>query len=192
MAKGSVLVRLGAGRRTIVWLVCIGVVGLQAVVGFWESGNDGDCPVGVSVWTLASVSLQALGLFSVTKTHLPPNRLFSKRRARDALVSCQTKKVRMNEEGPPAKAVPEAVRNRPTPHSAPFKAVLQCVRNRAPLAPEGTPPQERQTWPRPPSAPPLGRGATTSSTVRVCTGARHHQRHAASVRSDVGVRGPTL
>ena len=29
-----------------------------------------------------------------------------------------------------------------------------CVRNRAPLAPEGTPPQERPTWPGLPYAPP--------------------------------------
>ena len=31
----------------------------------------------------------------------------------------------------------------------------ECVRNRAPLALEGTPPQERQTWSGPPWAPPL-------------------------------------
>ena len=38
----------------------------------------------------------------------------------------------MNVEGPLVKARPQAVRNRPTPHSAPYKAVPECVRNRDP------------------------------------------------------------
>ena len=42
----------------------------------------------------------------------------------------------------------------PRSQTAPFKSVLECARNRAPAAPEGTPPKEKQTWPRPPSAPP--------------------------------------
>ena len=37
-------------------------------------------------------------------------------------------------------------------NSPPFTQVPKCVR--APLAPEGTLPQERQMWPGPPSVPP--------------------------------------
>ena len=65
----------------------------------------------------------------------------------DALASCQTKKAIMHVEGPPVKAVPEAVRNRPTPQRALCNAVLECVRNRAQPAPERTPLHERQICP---------------------------------------------
>ena len=40
------------------------------------------------------------------------------------------------------------------PKRTSFKAVPERVRNRVPPAPEGTPPQERQTGPGPPSAAP--------------------------------------
>ena len=93
-----------------------------------------------SVWTSASAfhlaSASFYASFSVSKTRVPQSLSFSKRRATDALVSCQTKKVRMNTGRPSVKAVPEAVRNKPTPESAPFKAVLECVRNRALLQKE--------------------------------------------------------
>ena len=41
------------------------------------------------------------------------------------------------------------------PKRTPFRAVAECARNRAPFASEGTPPQDRQMWLGPPSAPPL-------------------------------------
>ena len=63
------------------------------------------------------------------------------------------KKSKASIERPPV-AVPEAVRNRPTPQSAPYKAVLECVRNTGLLSPEATPLQERPTWLGPPSTPP--------------------------------------
>ena len=44
-------------------------------------------------------------------------RTFLSPSAGDKLASCQTKKVRMNRVGPPAKAVPEVVRNWPTSQS---------------------------------------------------------------------------
>ena len=81
---------------------------------------------------------------SVPNTRVPQNLSLCVRRA----------SRRMNMEAP-VKAVPEAVRNRRTPQSAPFKAEPACVRKRAPPPPEGTPPQERQTWPGPPSTRPL-------------------------------------
>ena len=65
--------------------------------------------------------------------------------ASGTLVCDYSKKARMNVEGPPVKAVPEVVRKMPTPQSMPYMAVLECLRNRAPPAPDGTPPQERQT-----------------------------------------------
>ena len=61
----------------------------------------------------------------------------------------------MNIEGPPAKAVPEAVKSRPMPQSALFKAVLESVRNRAPPPPEGTSLQQTATWLRPRKDPPV-------------------------------------
>ena len=54
----------------------------------------------------------------------------------------------------PPVAVPEAVRNRPTPQSAQYKAVLECVRNTGLLLPKATPLQVRPTWLAPPSTPP--------------------------------------
>ena len=51
---------------------------------------------------------------------------------------------------------PEAVRNRPTPQSAPFSAVPEWVRGRAPLPPEGAPLQQTATWPSPPVDPLAG------------------------------------
>ena len=54
----------------------------------------------------------------------------------------------------PAKAVPEAVRKRPTPQSAPCKAVPERAKNRAPPQPEGTRLEELPTWPGPPSDAP--------------------------------------
>ena len=66
----------------------------------------------------------------------------------------QSQKGRMHVEVPPVKALPEAVRNKPTRQSAPLKAVPEHVRNLAPPAPGGPPPQARETWPGPPSAPP--------------------------------------
>ena len=61
----------------------------------------------------------------------------------------------MNIEGSPAKAVPEAVRSRPTPQSELLKVVPESVRNRAPTPPEGTSLQQTATWPRPPKDPPV-------------------------------------
>ena len=85
----SVLVCLGAARRTMVWLVRVGVIRCF--------------PGGASVWTLASASLLALAFFSGSKTSVSQNCPFSRRRTSDALASCQTKKLRMNTEGPPVK-----------------------------------------------------------------------------------------
>ena len=53
--------------------------------------------------------------------------LFRKREASVAL----ERETDMNIEGPPVKAVPKAVRNRPSPQSSPFKAAPECVRSRA-------------------------------------------------------------
>ena len=65
--------------------------------------------------------------------------VFQKKRGTRATVECeQRNKAKTSMERPPVKAVPGAVRDRPTPQSAPHKAVPECVRNRAPLPPEGT------------------------------------------------------
>ena len=60
---------------------------------------------------------------------------FSRNRCASVVLECEAK---MNIEGPTVKAVPEAVRNRPTTQSALFKAVPEWVRSRA-------------TWPSPPT-----------------------------------------
>ena len=89
--------------------------------GKWEwriDGEESDCYlviVSVLTWLSASASVLVCAA-----------ELFSKRSASVLLASCQTKKVRMNVEVPPVKAVPEAVTNRPTSE------------NRAPPAPEWT------------------------------------------------------
>ena len=93
-------------------------------------------------------------------------------------------KTRMNVEGSPVKAVPEVVRNKPTPQGALFKAVPECVRNRAPPAPEHTPPQEMQAWHCPPSAPPPEAKDTRRSD---------HTFHSfSSMRITTGIRGNAL
>ena len=61
-----------------------------------------------------------------------------KRSASGTLLCEQSKMARMSMEVPPTKAVPEVVRIRPTPQSAPCTAVPEGVRNRAPPPPEGT------------------------------------------------------
>ena len=76
---------------------------------------------------------------------------FSRKRDASVALECEAK---VNIEAPPAKAVPEAVRNRPTPQSALFEAVPRWVRSRAPPPPEGTPLQHTATWPGPPTDPP--------------------------------------
>ena len=59
---------------------------------------------------------------------------FSSKRNASVALECETK---MNIEGPPVQAVPEAVTRRPTPQSVLSKVVPECVRSRAP-PPEGT------------------------------------------------------
>ena len=75
-------------------------------------------------------------------------------RKREASVALE-RETEMNIEGPPVKAVPKAVRNRPTPQSSPFTAVPECMRSRAPLPQEGTPLRQTATWLGPPADPPV-------------------------------------
>ena len=60
----------------------------------------------------------------------------------------------MNIDGPPVKAVPEAVRNRSAPQRTLFKAAPESMRSRAPPPSKGTPLQQTATWPGPPVDPP--------------------------------------
>ena len=59
-----------------------------------------------------------------------PQTFFLSPENREATVAleCETE---MHTEGPPVTAVPEAVRNRPTPQSTPFKAAPESMRSRA-------------------------------------------------------------
>ena len=75
-------------------------------------------------------------------------------RKREARVALE-RETEMNIEGSPVKAVPKAVRNRPTPQSSPLKAVPECMRGRAPPPQEGTPLRQTATWLGPPSDPPV-------------------------------------
>ena len=84
---------------------------------------------------------------SVSQLNVVVSQTFSSSENRGAsctLLCEQSQRARMNVGGLLVKAVPEAVRNRPSPQSAPYKAVPECVRNRAP-PPEGTPLQLRPT-----------------------------------------------
>ena len=120
--------------------------------------SDREVTVGVLVCVFdltASLDL-ASDIFPVPSPISQLNCCASKTLSSSEKRSCsgQSKRARTSVERPQVKAVPEAVRNRPMPQSAPFKAVLECVRSRAPPPPEGTPLRERPTWPVPPSAPP--------------------------------------
>ena len=148
-----------------------------------------DC-VPVCVVDLTSSPDPASGSSSVSSLSSQLNRCasqtlsFSEKRSASGTEVCgQAKKARINVEEPPVKAVSEVVRTRPGAQSAPCKAVLECVRNRAPPAPEGTPPQEKQTWLGPPSARPLG----VKDTLR--TSAIQRNRTASSMRITPGIRG---
>ena len=61
----------------------------------------------------------------------------------------------MNFERWSVKAVPEAVKRRPTQQSSHCKAVPEGMRSRAPPPPEGTPLQIWPTWPGSPNEPPV-------------------------------------
>ena len=87
---------------------------------------------------------------------------------------------RVEEVRPSVEAVSETVSNRPTPQSVPLKAVSGCVRNGRSTCARRTPPQERQTWPGPPSAPPPELDEEGSQRWQIavaveCTGTCSHQ-----------------
>ena len=65
----------------------------------------------------------------------PQTLSLSRKRGASVALECETD---MKIEGPPVKAVPEAVRNRATPQSTLFKAAPEPMENRAPPPPEGT------------------------------------------------------
>ena len=71
----------------------------------------------------------------------------SRRREASVALDCETE---MSMEGPPVKAVSEAVKRRHTPRTTLFRATPEFVRNRAPPPPEGTLLQQTATWPGPP------------------------------------------
>ena len=60
----------------------------------------------------------------------------------------------MNFEEQRVKAVPEAIRNRPTPQSTLFKSAPESMKNRSLPPPEGTPAHQKVTWPGQPKDPP--------------------------------------
>ena len=60
---------------------------------------------------------------------MSPFSLLRKRGIRASLEHEQRKKAKTSMERPTVRAVPEAVRNRPMPQSAPYKTMLECVRN---------------------------------------------------------------
>ena len=103
-----------------------------------DSGSDCEVAHGVPVhvFDLASppdpvvvsmsVSVPTSQLFLCASQTLS---FFEKRSASGTLVCDQSKKATMNVEEP-----------KTMPKRTPFKAVPECVRNRAPPAPEGTPP----------------------------------------------------
>ena len=126
-----------------------------------ESENDNWCEVSVCVAASVHLVLDLtppvnlvceVGFPSVSVSDCEPvdpqTFSFSGKRCASVVLECEAK---MNIEGPPVKAVPEAVRNRPTTQSALFKAVPEWVRSRAPPPPEGTPLQQTATWPSPPT-----------------------------------------
>ena len=84
----------------------------------------------------------------VNYSHSWSRLLLSRTREASVALECDTE---MNIEGWPVKAVSEAVRNRPMPHSSLFKAVPECMRSISSPPPEGPQPA---TWPGPRVGPP--------------------------------------
>ena len=104
-------------------------VGSAGSIGFHsENVPDGVCELAVSPGVECDIS----AVLS-SKCHFNPSvsqiLSCSEKRGTSGTLSEseQPQKARMNVERPPAKAVPESLRRRPTPEVSPYKAVPECI-----------------------------------------------------------------
>ena len=116
----------------------------------WDGGSDCD----VSQCVLVEAECDFLAALS---SHFQLNLLvsqtfsFSESAVPTALCCCvnSQKSARMNLEGPPIKAVPEAVRNRPTPQSARLKSGARMGKEQSAASTrrDAIAPDRDVTWP---------------------------------------------
>ena len=104
-------------------------VGSAGSIGFHsENVPDGVCELTVSLGVECDFSavLSSKCHFSLSVSQILS---CSEKRGTSGTLSEseQSKKGRMNVERPPAKAVPESLRRRPTPQVSPYKAVPECI-----------------------------------------------------------------